>query len=160
MGRAGGGPRRPRRPRLRARLTVRGCLTSFFVLIALGLIASWLLLPPIASGAIDQGLQLAGFHGDGRRVTVVASPPLELLTLHADTVRVQASDVTYQGLQAGSVDVTLGDVALLDRTAGTIDGTLTAVSFRGVDGLTVSVASIGPVGDRRCGRRHGRPQCL
>jgi len=122
---------------------VRGCLTSFFVLVALGLVASWILLPPIAAGAIDQGLQLAGFQGSGRRVTVGATPPLELLTLHADTVRVQAADVTYHGLQVGSVDVTLGDVALFDRTAGRIDGTLTGVSFSGVDGLPVSVASIG-----------------
>ena len=127
---------------------MRGCLTSFFVLIALGLVASWLFLPPIAAGAIDQGLQLAGFHGDGRRVTVVASPPLELLALHADKVRVQASDVSYHGLEVGSVDVTLGDVALFDRTAGTIDGTLTGVSFSGVDGLPVSVASIGLSGTR------------
>jgi hypothetical protein len=122
---------------------VRGCLTSFFVLIALGLVASWLFLPPIAAGAIDQGLQLAGFHGDGRRVTVVASPPLELLALHADEVRVQASDVSYHGLQVGAVDVTLGDVGLFDRTVGTIDGTLTEVTFNGVDGLPVDVASIG-----------------
>jgi hypothetical protein len=122
---------------------VRGCLTSFFVLIALLLVACWLFLPAIASGAVDRGLGLAGFDGRDRRVTIGASPPLELVALHADSVRVQATDASYRGLRIGTVDVTLHDVALLDRTAGSINGTLTTVQFTTADGTPITVASIG-----------------
>ncbi|MFI5226750.1 MAG: hypothetical protein ACHQ3P_08755 [Candidatus Limnocylindrales bacterium] len=121
---------------------MRGCLTTLLLLVALLLAASWLFLPAITAGAIDQGLGLAGFDGGTRRVTVVASPPLDLLTLHADAIHVEATDIVYHGLRIGDVDVTLGDVALLDRTAGTIVGTLTTVQFGGTDGTPITVDTI------------------
>jgi hypothetical protein len=122
---------------------VRGCLTTFFVLIALLLVACWLFLPAITSGAVDRSLGLAGFDGRDRRVTVDASSPFELVALHADSIRVQATDASYRGLLIGTVDVTLHDVALVDRTAGSIDGTLTTVQFTAADGTPITVASIG-----------------
>lgn len=121
---------------------MRGCLTTLLLLVAVVLVASWLILPAVAAGAIDRGLGLAGFDGAMRRVTVVASPPLDLLTLHADAIHVEATDAEYHGLRIADVDVTLGDVALLDRTAQTIAGTLTTVQFDATDGLPVTVSSI------------------
>jgi hypothetical protein len=121
---------------------MRGCLTMLLLLAALFLIVSWLFLPAVAAGAIDRGLDLAGFAGSDRRVTVVASPPLDLLALHADSVEVEATDVVYRGLRIADVDVTLGDVALLDRTAQTIAGTLSTVEFDATDGTPITLDSV------------------
>ena len=121
---------------------MRGCLTLLLMLVAILLVASWLFLPAVAAGAIDRGLGLAGFDGGTRRVTVAASSPLDLLTLHADSVHVEATDAVYHGLRIAAVDVTLGDVALLDRTAETVAGTLSTVQFDSTDGIPITLDSI------------------
>ena len=121
---------------------MRGCLTSLLVFPAVLLVAAWFLLPRIAGPIVGAGLGVAGFAASEEQVTVSADPPIELLTLHADSVHVQASKATIHGVTIDAVDVTLSDVGLLDRTAGTVTGTLTGVEVRPADGLPLRVTSV------------------
>ena len=77
---------------------MRGCLTWFFVLLAVVLVATWAFAPVVAAGLVSAGLGTAGFESADKKVTVIADPPIELLTLRADKVRIQATDATFAGL--------------------------------------------------------------
>ena len=74
-------------------------------------------LPAIAAGAITAGVTAAGLQSDDTVVTVSSDPPTDLLGLHADRVRVRATDATFRGLEIASLDLTLHDLHLVDRTA-------------------------------------------
>lgn len=97
--------------------------------------AAWLAGPPLAAGAVDAALSAAGLHTDTRKVTVAADPPVELLTGHADRIRVTATGVAFRDVRAARLDVTFSDVTLLDRTARTVDGRLTDAVVDGVDAI-------------------------
>jgi hypothetical protein len=121
---------------------VRGCLfTIVFAAILLGLFVVFG-LPAIAEGVLTAGIQAAGLQSNDTTVTVRSDPPTDLLGLHADHVRVLASDATFRGMQIGDLDVTLSDVAILGRTAGAVDGTLTGVTVPLADGTTVHLDEI------------------
>lgn len=125
---------------------MRGCLTTFFIFLALVVVATWLFAPTVAAGLISAGLGGAGFQSADRQVTVTADPPIELLTLHADAVHLQATDATFAGLHMAKVDVTLGGVGLLGRQADSVVGTLTGVRLPTLlsdDASTLTVDSIG-----------------
>ena len=122
---------------------MRGCLTWLFVSLAVILVATWALAPAVAAGLISAGLGTAGFESTAKKVTVTADPPIELLTLRADRVRIQATDATFAGLRMAGVDLTLGGVGLLGREAASVEGTLTGVA---VPTLLGPVATIGSVG--------------
>ncbi|HYO41835.1 MAG TPA: hypothetical protein VES19_01445 [Candidatus Limnocylindrales bacterium] len=110
---------------------MRGCL---FTLLLGAVVIGFLVvvgLPAIAAGVLTGALSAAGLVADDTTVTVGSDPPTDLLGLHADTVRVTASDASFRGLEIGALDVVLGDVSVLDRTAGAIDGELTDVTIRG-----------------------------
>ncbi len=121
---------------------MRGCLSFvLFAVLLIGLLA-WFVLPAIAGPLVVAGFAAAGLRGTDTQATVTADPPLELLALHADRVRIRSSDVTLQDLHATSLDVTIADVGLLDRTFATIDGTLEGVSATTAEGSTVDVPSV------------------
>lgn len=125
---------------------MRGCLTSFFILIALVVVATWLFASTVTAGLISAGLGGAGLQSADRQVTVSADPPIELLTLHADAVHLQATDATFAGLHMAKVDVTLTGVGLLGRQADSVVGTLTGVRLPTLlsdDASTLTVDSIG-----------------
>jgi len=108
---------------------VRGCLFTLLIgaiVLAFGVYVG---LPAAASAVLTAGITAAGLEADDTTVTVTSSPPTEILGLHADRVRVQATHATLQGLRVGALDVVLGDVALADRSAGTVDGKLTDVTL-------------------------------
>jgi len=109
---------------------VRGCLTFITLWLVVALLAIWFALPPVINGVADAGLSAAGFSGQDTVVTVDASPPLKLATLHADDVTINSTQATLHDLQMASVDLTLHDVALVDRTFDRLDGTLTGVRFQ------------------------------
>ena len=131
---------------------MRGCLTWFFVLLAVVLIATWAFAPVVAAGLVSAGLGTAGFDSADKKVTVIADPPIELLTLRADKVRIQATDATFAGLRIAGVDLTLGGVGLMGREAESVEGTLTGVRIPTLLGSTATIDSVslsGPSADLR-----------
>src|SRR5438067_552454 len=109
--------------------SVRGCLTFvLFVAVLVGAMA-WIGLPTVASAAITAGLTASGLSGTDTKVTVTADPPLELASLHADTVRVHTTDAHWQDLRAASLDMAMTDVSLGSRSFASINGRLTGVEM-------------------------------
>jgi hypothetical protein len=121
---------------------VRGCL--FTLLLGAALIAIFVVigLPAIAAGAITAGVQAAGLQSDDTVVTVTSDPPTDLLGLHADRVRIRATDATFRGMTIGSLDLTLHDLHLVDRTAAAVDGTLDDVVATGAGGHDLTLDSV------------------
>lgn len=121
---------------------MRGCLITIAFLLGIAIAATWFILPP-AIGTLTQGaLVAAGVDADTTTVTVSADPPLRLLTLRADSIRIQATNLTYRGLRSTSADISLRDVALTERSFKTIDGTLKGVRFKLETGPELGVAVI------------------
>jgi hypothetical protein len=121
---------------------VRGCLVTIAFLLAIGAAASWFVLPPVAGTLVQGALSAAGVEAESMTVTVSADPPPRLLTLQADSVRIEATNLTYRGLRATSADVTLRDVALAERTFKTVDGTLRGVRFQPETGPQLRVSQV------------------
>jgi hypothetical protein len=120
---------------------VKGCL--FVIALAVALVGGlvWFALPPAAGWAIEAAIPRDALRGTIHAAVGVDFPP-ELLTGHADTVRLQSVDgVDAAGgtLEAGALDVTLRDVHLFDRTAARVDGNMTGVRviYGGVPIITV-----------------------
>ncbi len=122
---------------------MRGCL--FTLLLGAIAIAVFVVigLPAIAAGAITAGVTAAGLQSDDTVVTVSSDPPTDLLGLHADRVRVRATDATFRGLQIASLDLMLHDLQLADRTARSIDGHMDGVVVPDVGGRALSLGTIG-----------------
>ncbi len=121
---------------------MRGCLFT----VLLGAVAVVLLvtvgLPSIAAGMLTGVVATAGLHADDTTVTVSSDPPTDLVGLHADQVRISATDATFRGLGIGSLRVTLTGVDLLGRTATSVDGRLSQVVVPGVASKPLTLATI------------------
>lgn len=127
---------------------MRGCLVTIVFLLAIGLAATWFVLPPLIGTATQGALAATGFAADSTTVTVSADPPPKLLTLKADSIRIQATNLTYRGFRATSADITLDDVAFADRTFKTIAGTLKGVRYQPDNGPELAAPLVrlsGPV---------------
>lgn len=121
---------------------MRGCLFTLLlgaVVIALIIVVG---LPQVAAGMITTAVTAAGLHADDTTVTVSSDPPTDLVGLHADRVRIKASDALFRGLTIGALDLRLGDVALIDRTIGEINGTLQDVTVDDLGGRKVTLDEI------------------
>lgn len=121
---------------------MRGCL---FTLLLGSIVTGFLVvvgLPALAGGLLTAGVSAAGLVADDTAVTVSSSPPTDLLGLHADTVRVTATDATFRGMEIGALDLALGDVAILGRSAATVDGELRRVTIPTSDGRELGVERI------------------
>lgn len=117
---------------------MRGCLFTLLLgAVALALLVT-LGLPPIAAGVLTGAVTAAGLQADDTTVIVSSDPPTDLLGLHADEVRITASDATFRDLRIGSLDITLYGVNLPARTADEVDGRLRNVSL--VEGSQPSLA--------------------
>jgi hypothetical protein len=121
---------------------VRGCLFT----LALGAVALALLvvvgLPRLAAGLITGAVTAAGLEADDTTVTVSSDPPTDLLGLHADRVRIRATDAVFRGVEIGALDIALSDVAILDRTADAVAGRLSDVSLRNIGARRVALDTI------------------
>jgi len=114
---------------------MRGCL---FVLIAAVLVvgvAAWFGSPVLASAVVDAGLRSAGFESASMTTTVSGNPPPRLLLGHADSVRVQADDVSFRTFHAGRLDLTMADVDLVARSFATIRGSITGAEVNTADNV-------------------------
>ena len=121
---------------------MRGCLfTLLLAAVVLGL-AVVIGLPAAASAVLTGAITAAGLQAGDTTVTVTSDPPTDLLGLHADRVRIRATDATFQDLEIGELDVTLGDVAIIDRTVGTVEGTLAGVTVADVGGRPLALAEV------------------
>jgi hypothetical protein len=121
---------------------VRGCL--FVILLGAVVVALVVVLglPAFAAGMLTAGVTAAGLQADDTTVTVASDPPTDLVGLHADRVRVRATDATFRGLRIGALDVTLEDVGIVDRTVGAVDGRLTDVVVPNVGAHEVDLGTI------------------
>lgn len=117
---------------------LRGCLTTLVLGAIVLALLGWFALPPAAAWAVGAALTASGFQGTGTQVTVSASPPFELLTGHADTVRIQSRNVNFQGLRADAMAVTATTVDLFGRAATAIHGTFTGVTFAGAGSIDLT----------------------
>lgn len=121
---------------------MRGCLFT----LALGAVALALLvvvgLPRLAAGLITGAVTAAGLEADDTTVTVSSDPPTDLLGLHADRVRIRATDAVFRGVEIGALDIALSDVAILDRTADAVAGRLSDVSLRNIGARRVALDTI------------------
>lgn len=121
---------------------MRGCL---FIIVLAGVALALIVvvgLPAAAASVLTAGATAAGLDADDTTVTVSSDPPTDLVALHADRVRVRATDATFRGLEIGSLDVTLLDVGIVDRTARGVDGRLDDVTVPDVGGRDLRLASI------------------
>jgi hypothetical protein len=107
---------------------VRGCLFTLVLALAAGAVIVVVGLPAAASAVLTAGLTAAGLQAEDTTVTVSSDPPTDLVALHADTVRVRATDATFRGMAIGELDLQLGGVAILERTAASVDGELRDVT--------------------------------
>ncbi|HYM83921.1 MAG TPA: hypothetical protein VEY67_07215 [Candidatus Dormibacteraeota bacterium] len=130
---------------------MRGCLTVLVGGLAFLAVLGWYALPVLAASLVTVTLATAGVSGTGTSVDVVASPPYELLAMHADEVDIVSSSVSWRGITAASMSVRLDGVDLGARTAASVTGRLASVSVPTGDGpLPVdSIALDGPSGSIR-----------
>ena len=126
---------------------MRGCLFTLVlgaVLLAVLVVVG---LPAAAEGILTGGIRAAGLQSDDLTVTVRSDPPTDLVGMHADHVRVVASDAEFRGLEIGKLDLRLQDVEILARTAGSVDGTLDDVALPLGAGGDIRVNQIAIAGD-------------
>jgi hypothetical protein len=121
---------------------VRGCLFTLILGAAVIGVFVFLGLPAIAAGALTAGVAAAGLQSDDTTVTVASDPPTDLLGLHADRVRLRATDATFRGLEIGRVDLTFQDLHFVERTAAAVHGSLEDVTATGVGGRDLTLPSI------------------
>ena len=125
---------------------MRGCL---FTLMLGAIVVAFIVivgLPALAGAILTAGVSAAGLVADDTAVTVSSSPPTDLLGLHADTVRLTATDATFRGMRIGVLDLALGDVGILRRSVTVVDGELRDVTIRTPDGRDLVVESIALLG--------------
>ncbi len=123
-------------------MSPRGCLLSIAVFVTIVVGVLWFALPPIIGGLAVGALETAGVHGTATRVDVGADPPLRLLFLQADRVRITSTDTSIRSVHADKVDVTLRDVSIGNRSFGFIEGSLTGITFTPADGPAFDARSV------------------
>lgn len=121
---------------------MRGCLFTIALAAVVGALIVVVGLPAAAAGVLTAGIRAAGLDAADLTVTVASDPPTDLLGLHADRVRVRATNATFRGLKIGALDATLLDVALVDRTVGSVAGRLTGVTVPNVAGGPLGLEAI------------------
>ncbi len=115
---------------------MRGCLIVLAAGVAFLAVLAWFALPPVAATVVAGGLATSGLSGTGTSVQVHASPPYELLDLHADAIDIASSDVSWRGISASGLTLHLSGVDLGARAAESVVGRLDGVSIPVADGST------------------------
>ncbi|HEY6571024.1 MAG TPA: hypothetical protein VIZ22_12075 [Candidatus Limnocylindrales bacterium] len=121
---------------------MRGCLFTLLLgAVAIGLFVV-VVFPALVAGALTAGVEAAGLQSESTVVTVTSDPPTDLLGMHADQVRIRASDATFRGMEIANLDVTLHDLRFVDRTARSIDGFLDGMVVPDVGGRELALDSV------------------
>jgi len=116
-------------------------LVRLILTLALAGAVLWLGLPVAASTLAGVAVGAAGLHGDSVSVSVSADPPLKLLLLEADSVRVRSGPSTWRGVTFAQLDLTFGGL----RVGGgpeTVEGRLDGVEFPDSAGATVRAGTV------------------
>ena len=121
---------------------MRGCLFTLLLAVVVLVLVVTIGLPAVAEGVLTAGITAAGLQSDDTTVKVRSDPPTDLIGMHADHVRVSATDATFRGMDIADLDLDLEDVSILDRTAGAVDGTLTGVDVPLADGTRIRLDRI------------------
>ncbi len=125
---------------------MRGCLFTIGLAAVVVALVVFIGLPAVAAGVLTAGVKAAGLQADDITVSVSADPPWNLLSLHADRVRVRATSATFRGLHIGALDVTLLDASILDRSAASVAGRLTGVTVPNVAGQPLGLGAVNLAG--------------
>ena len=133
-------------------MSPRGCLVAILAFAAIVTGVLWFALPPVIGGLAAGALTNAGVHGTGTRVDVGADPPLRLLFLEADRVRVRSMDVDIRNVHADSLDLTLRDVSIGGRRFGFIEGTLSGVRVQPDQGPAFEASDVKITGPAQAAR--------
>jgi hypothetical protein len=120
----------------------RGLLVALGLLLAFALLFVWIALPPILGGVAVGILRDQGVQSDDMRVEIGADPPLRLIGLTADRVRLRASGVSIDRLQADSIDVTLNEVDIRAQTFESVEGRLEGVRITPPEGPTIAAHTV------------------
>lgn len=115
---------------------IRGCLAVLVGGVVFLAVLAWFALPPLAGAVVTAGLATSGLSGTGTTVVVDASPPFELLDLHADAIEVHSTDVSWRGVEAATLELRLTGVDLGARTAVAVTGRLDGVTIPTSQGST------------------------
>jgi hypothetical protein len=122
---------------------LRGVAVGAVLLLVLGGLFVWFALPPIIGGVAVGILRDNGVEAGDMRVEVGADPPLKLLGLGADRVRVRATDVAIEErLRADSIDVTLRDVSLREQRFEQIEGRIDGAVLTPDEGAAIEAESV------------------
>jgi hypothetical protein len=101
----------------------------------------WIALPLAASAAAGAAVGAAGLHGEGVTVSVGADPPLKMLLLEADTLRVRSGPSTWSGVTFGQLDLTFTGLRL-GAEPRTVEGRLDRVEFPDSTGAILRAATV------------------
>ena len=121
---------------------LRGVAVGLVLLLVLGLLFVWFALPTILGGVAVGILRDNGVRAGDMRVEVGADPPLKLIGLAADRVRVRATDVDVDRVRADSIDLTLRDVSLREQRFEQIEGRIDGARITPDEGATIEVSSV------------------
>lgn len=121
---------------------MRSCLIQLIVLLGLGFVLVWFVLPLGAGWLATTALNATGFTGTDTTVVVSANPPPVLLTGRADSIHLTSTKVGVRDLHAAAVDLTLSTVNLIGRTFETASGTLDMVAVATPDGSSTTVSRV------------------
>jgi hypothetical protein len=103
-------------------------LIRLIVTLALAGAVLWVALPVAASTVASVAVGAAGLRGDDVSVSVGADPPLKLLLLEADTLRIQSGPSSWRGVTFGKLHLTFTGLRL-GAGPGTVEGRLDRVEF-------------------------------
>jgi len=101
----------------------------------------WFALPVAASTLAWGAVAVAGLHGEGIEIAVVADPPLKLLLLEADAVHISARqgtwrEIAFESLQASVTGLRLGG------SRGVVDARLEGVELPAEEGARVRANTV------------------
>lgn len=116
-------------------------IVRLVIFLALATAVLWVGLPVAAAAVARAAIGSSDLQADDVQVSVAANPPLKLLLLEADSIRIQATHATWRGLVASRIDVTLHGLRL-GGSPETIDGRLDSVAFTDAAGVTVTADSM------------------
>ena len=101
----------------------------------------WVTLPLAASTLARGAVVAAGLEGEDIEVTVLADPPLKLLLLEADAVRISAGLGTWRGISFTGIDATVATTRL-GGPLGAVEARLEGVQLPSEDGARLRVGTV------------------